>query len=109
MDTWSILIGLLVFLFFFQVIVRMSKKSSLNKSSADERIDLLIEKFERLDRAFKYEINDIARSVSNLQNLYSNVPPSQEVINRLDRIESALISLGAAVKPTEGDLQIKKD
>ena len=108
MDTWSILIGLLVFLFFFQVVVRISKKSPLNKSSADERIDLLIEKFERLERAFKYEISDIAKSVSNLQSLYASASPSQEVISRLERIESALISLGAVVKPIADEQQIKK-
>ena len=59
MDTGSILISLLVFLVFYQVIVRFSKKSPLAKVNSGEQMELLIEKFERLDRAFKYEINDM--------------------------------------------------
>jgi hypothetical protein len=57
-------------------------------------MDLLVEKFERLDRALKYEINDISRSMASLQDLYAN-SPQQELLSRLDRIEQRLEQLGA--------------
>lgn len=97
MDTGSILISLLVFLVFYQVIVRFSKKSPLAKVNSGEQMELLIEKFERLDRAFKYEINDMARSVAALQNLYAAPPQIPELLIRLERIESAIVSLEDAL------------
>ena len=100
MDTGSILISVLVFLVFYQVIVRFSKKSSSHKVNSSEQMEQLIEKFERLDRVFEYEINDIARSVAALQNLNATPPQSPEILSRLDRIESAIVSLEGALNPS---------
>ena len=97
MDTGSILISVLVFLVFYQVIVRFSKKSSSHKVNSSEQMEQLIEKF---DRVFKYEINDIARSVAALQNLNATPPQSPEILSRLDRIESAIVSLEGALNPS---------
>jgi tRNA C32,U32 (ribose-2'-O)-methylase TrmJ len=94
MDVWSILISVLVFLFFYQVMIKMTKKQKQDQAQSNPQIDLLVEKFERLDRAFKYEINDISRSMESLQNLYAN-SPQQELLSRLERIEQKLEQLGA--------------
>jgi tRNA C32,U32 (ribose-2'-O)-methylase TrmJ len=94
MDVWSILISVLVFLFFYQVMIKMTKKQKQDQAQSNPQMDLLVEKFERLDRALKYEINDISRSMASLQDLYAN-SPQQELLSRLERIEQKLEQLGA--------------
>ena len=93
MELGSIIILVLVFLVFYQFFVQLSKKNSKIRTDSVDSNQLLVEKFERLDRAFKYELNDISRSMANLQALYTNMPVSPEVLDRLDKIELALKSL----------------
>ena len=93
MDLGSIILLVLVFLVFYQVFIQLSKKNAKSKSESVDQNQLLIEKFERLDRAFKYELNDISRSIASLQALYANTTASPEVLERLDKIESAINSL----------------
>jgi hypothetical protein len=94
MDLGSIILLVLVFLVFYQVFVQLSKKTKKSRDASSEQYQLLIEKFERLDRAFKYELNDISRSMASLQALYASAPASPDIIERLDKIESTLKSMG---------------
>ncbi len=95
MDLGSIILLVLVFLVFYQLFIQLSKRNKQPKGDSADQNQLLIEKFERLDRALKYEISDISRSIANLQELYANMPASPEVVDRLDKIESALKALSA--------------
>jgi len=112
MDLGSIILLVLVFLVFYQLFIQLSKKNKQPKGESADQNQLLIEKFERLDRAFKYEISDISRSIASLQELYSNMPASPEVIDRLEKIESALKAMSMQgtnqqqnkVSPTHTDL-----
>lgn len=95
----------LVFLVFYQVFVQLSRRGKQARSESSDQNQLLIEKFERLDRAFKYELNDISRSLASLQALHTNMPASPEVLDRLDKIESAIKSLGTQTPPVQSPTQ----
>ena len=99
MDLGTLIIVVLVFLVFYQVFIQLSKKKEKAGSNATDQNQLLMEKFERLDRVFKYELNDITRSLASLQALHANAPASAEVLERLDKIEAAL----KALAPQRGD------
>ena len=99
MDLGTLIIVVLVFLVFYQVFIQLSKKKEKAGSNATDQNQLLMEKFERLDRVFKYELNDITRSLASLQALHANAPASAEVLERLDKIEAAL----KALAPLRGD------
>ena len=105
MNLGSIIVMVLVFLVFYQVFVQLSRRGKQARSESSDQNQLLIEKFERLDRAFKYELNDISRSLASLQALYTNMPASPEVLDRLDKIESAIKSLGTQTPPVQSPTQ----
>ncbi len=105
MNLGSIIVMVLVFLVFYQVFVQLSRRGKQARSESSDQNQLLIEKFERLDRAFKYELNDISRSLASLQALHTNMPASPEVLDRLDKIESAIKSLGTQTPPVQSPTQ----
>jgi len=105
MNLGSIIVMVLVFLVFYQVFVQLSRRGKQARSESSDQNQLLIEKFERLDRAFKYELNDISRSLASLQALHTNMPASPEVLDRLDKIESAIKSLGTQTPPVQNPTQ----
>lgn len=109
MNLGSIIVMVLVFLVFYQVFVQLSRRGKQARSESSVQNQLLIEKFERLDRAFKYELNDISRSLASLQALHTNMPASPEVLGRLDKIESAIQFLASQNHPVQSPTQAHPD
>jgi hypothetical protein len=93
MDTWSLILSVLIFLVFYQVFVRLSKRPKAVNSDQSEQIAILMEKFDRLDRAVKYELSDMSKSLSKLQNSSIQAAQLDDLLQRLERIENHLAGL----------------